>query len=156
MARQQTGSEKWPPSAWKRLLELVLPGIGELPTEMIWTLGTALAISLEHRISYDIDIFFQDANALKLLSPNKNRKIRLLSDTWQQPGHYLKIERPEGDIDFLVTRALTKEPSFLYDPGLQSVIFLTWPFFQNWNLTGCNRHLMIMIFEMRFPELWIG
>ncbi len=117
MARQQTGSEKWPPSAWKRLLELALPGIGELPAEMAWTLGggTALAISLKHRISYDIDIFFQDANALKLLSPNKNRKIRILSDTWQQPGYYLKIERPEGDIDFLVTRTLTEEPFFPYD-----------------------------------------
>lgn len=117
MARQLTGSEKWPPSAWKRLLELVLPGIGELPAEMTWTLGrgTALSISLRHRISYDIDIFFQDVNALKLLSPNKNRKIRSLSDNWQQPGHYLKIERPEGDIDFLVTRTLTEDPFFVYD-----------------------------------------
>jgi hypothetical protein len=83
---------------------------------MTWPLGggTALSISLKHRISYDIDIFFQDANALKLLSPNKNRKIRVLSDNWHQPGHYLKIERPEGDIDFLMTRTLTDDPFFEY------------------------------------------
>ncbi len=117
MDRQQNGSEKWQPSAWRQLLDLILPVLEDLPQEMTWSLGggTALAISLRHRISYDIDIFFQDADALKLLSPNKNRKIRSLSDNWQQPGHYLKIERPEGDIDFLVTRTFTEKPFFLYD-----------------------------------------
>jgi hypothetical protein len=117
MDRQQNGSEKWQPSAWRQLLELVLPALEDLPQEERWTLGggTALAISLKHRISYDIDIFFQNADALKLLSPNKNRKIRSLSDNWQQPGHYLKIERPEGDIDFLVTRMFTEKPFFLYE-----------------------------------------
>lgn len=117
MDRQLNGSEKWQTSAWRQLLELALPALEDLPRELTWTLGggTALAISLKHRISYDIDIFFQDANALKLLSPNKNRKIRSLSDNWQQPGHYLKIERPEGDIDFLVTRTFTEKPFFLYD-----------------------------------------
>lgn len=117
MDRQRDGSKKWPPSAWKRLLELVLPALDELPGKMTWTLGggTGLAISLDHRISYDIDIFFEHASALKLLSPNKNEKIRRLSDNWQQPGHYLKIERPEGDIDFLVTRSFTDPPFFLYN-----------------------------------------
>lgn len=117
MEKQYSGLGKWPPSAWKRLLELVLPALDELPDKYTWSLGggTALAISYNHRVSYDIDIFFQDANALKLLSPNKNNKIRNLSDNWQQPGHYLKIERPEGDIDFLVTRTITDNPFFIYD-----------------------------------------
>lgn len=107
---------KWRPSAWKRLLELVLPALDELPDSMTWTLGggTGLAISLAHRISYDIDIFFEHAGVLKRLSPNANPKIRRLSDNWQQPGHYLKIERPEGDIDFLVTRLFTETPYFPY------------------------------------------
>jgi hypothetical protein len=96
---------------------LVLPALSELPNEMTWSLGcgTALSISLNHRISYDIDIFFQDTSALKLLSPNKNHKIRALSDDWQQPGNYLKIERPEGDIDFLVARTFSTSPHFLHD-----------------------------------------
>ena len=75
MDRQQIGSKKWRTSKWKQLLELVLPALDELSNELPWSLGggTALAISLNHRISYDIDIFFQDASALKFLSPNKNK-----------------------------------------------------------------------------------
>ena len=117
MDRQPVGSKKWRTSKWKRLLELVLPSLNELPNELTWSLGggTALSISLNHRISYDIDIFFQDASALRLLSPNKNNKIRALSDDWQQPGNYLKIERPEGDIDFLVARTFSASPYFLHD-----------------------------------------
>ncbi len=51
-------------------MELVLPALDELPGGLSWTLGggTGLAISLNHRISHDVDIFFQDAAALKLLS----------------------------------------------------------------------------------------
>ncbi len=67
-------------------------------------------ISLNHRISCDVDIFFQDAAALNLLSPIRNWKIRELSDDWQQPGNYPKIIRPEGDIDFLVTRTFVARP----------------------------------------------
>ncbi len=85
-----------------------------------------MSISLNHRISYDIDIFFQDASALKLLSPLKNAKIKALSDDWQQPGNYLKIERPEGDIDFLIARTFAATPHFLYDfmgnKALESII----------------------------------
>ena len=117
MARPPVGSKKWRSSKWKRLLELVLPALDELPNELTWSLGggTALSISIDHRVSYDIDIFFQDASALKLLSPNKNEKIRALSDDWQQPGNYLKIERPEGDIDFLIARTFAASPHFIHD-----------------------------------------
>ena len=117
MDRQPDGSKKWRPSKWKRLLELVLPALDELPAELTWSLGggTALSISLNHRISYDIDIFFQDTSALKFLSPNKNMKIRALSDDWQQTGNYLKIERPEGDIDFLIARTFSASPHFRHD-----------------------------------------
>lgn len=117
MDRQPDGSKKWRPSKWKRLLELVLPALDELPAELTWSLGggTALSISLNHRISYDIDIFFQDTSALKFLSPNKNMKIRALSDDWQQTGNYLKIERPEGDIDFLIARTFSASPHFRHN-----------------------------------------
>jgi hypothetical protein len=117
MDRQPVGLKKWPTSKWKLLLKLVLPALSELPNELTWSLGggTALSISLNHRVSYDIDIFFQDASALKFLSPNKNHKIRALSEDWQQPGHYLKIERPEGDIDFLIARTFSASPHFLHD-----------------------------------------
>ncbi len=98
-------------------MELVLPALDDLPKGLSWTLGggTGLAISLNHRISYDIDLFFPDFASLKFMYPNKNRKIRALSDDWQQPGNYLKIIRPEGNIDCLVTRSFVANPSFSYD-----------------------------------------
>ena len=34
MDRQPDGSKKWRPSKWKRLLELVLPALDELPAEL--------------------------------------------------------------------------------------------------------------------------
>jgi hypothetical protein len=74
MGRQPDGSKKWRTSKWKQLLELVLPALDELPKELAWSLGggAALSISLNHRISYDIDIFLQDASALKFLFNKRN------------------------------------------------------------------------------------
>ena len=112
-----TGSRKWPATAWRKLLELVLPALDALPADCAWTLGggTALALELGHRISYDIDLFFENARALRLLSPQRNPHVRALAGSWQEPGHYLKLERPEGAIDFLVGALRTASPTWRYD-----------------------------------------
>ena len=34
-----TGSQRWPATAWRRLLELVLPALDELGSNARWTLG---------------------------------------------------------------------------------------------------------------------
>jgi hypothetical protein len=62
---------------------------------------------LDHRISYDIDIFLEDASHLRSLSPNRNTASRAISDRWQDPGHYLRLEREEGVIDFIVAARQT-------------------------------------------------
>lgn len=94
------------------LLELALSAIDSLgECEWTWGGGTALAIHLEHRVSFDIDIFLTDSNSLRDLSPRRNAVVRSLSDSWQELGHYIKIERPEGEIDFIVSRFFT-EPGF--------------------------------------------
>jgi hypothetical protein len=82
---------------------LALGAIDTLSLPYDWSFGggTALAIQLDHRTSYDIDIFFPDSRALRELSPQRNPAVRALSDIWQEPGHHLTIERPEGEIDFL-------------------------------------------------------
>lgn len=105
-----TGSQKWPVTAWRALLELALPALDELGAAARWTLGggTALALRLHHRISYDIDIFLEDASLLLALSPNRNPASRRISDRWQEPGHYIKLEREEGAIDFIVSARITK------------------------------------------------
>jgi hypothetical protein len=111
-----SGSRTWPATAWRTLLELALPAIDELGPGFAWTFGggTALALKLNHRISYDIDVFFEDAGRLRDLSPNRNRAARALTNRWQEPGHYIKLERDEGEIDFIVAATLTDCMPWVY------------------------------------------
>ncbi len=104
-----TGSRKWPATAWRQLLSLALPALDEVGADVRWALGggTALALKLSHRISFDIDIFLDDANSLHALSPNRNKAARAITNRWQEPGHYLKLVREEGEIDFIVAAQLT-------------------------------------------------
>src|SRR3546814_6588578 len=97
--KRSPGSKKWPVSKWPRLLDAALTALDGLPGNFEWTLGggTGLAIELNHRVSYDIGVFFTDARALRLLSPNRNPLVRKLSDKCQESGHYIKIERDEGE-----------------------------------------------------------
>lgn len=112
-----TGSQRWPTTAWRTLLELALPALDEIGSNVKWTLGggTALALKINHRISYDIDIFLEDAGHLRALSPIRNKASRAITDRWQEPGHYLKLEREEGGIDFIVAARLTDLSPWLYE-----------------------------------------
>jgi nucleotidyltransferase AbiEii toxin of type IV toxin-antitoxin system len=111
-----TGSKTWPTTAWRTLLELALPALDEIAAGNGWTLGggTALALKINHRISFDIDIFLEDAGHLRALSPARNSASRAIADRWQEPGHYLKLEREEGAIDFIVAARLTDLAPWLY------------------------------------------
>ena len=111
-----TGSRKWPATAWRTLLELALPALDEIGSDVKWSLGggTALALKIHHRISYDIDIFVEDAGHLRALSPNRNKASCAITDRWQEPGHYLKLECEEGAIDFIVASRLTDLTPWLY------------------------------------------
>lgn len=107
--RPLTGSRKWPATAWRTLLELALPALDQLGADVRWTLGggTGLALKLNHRVSYDIDIFLEDAGHLRALSPNRNAASRAISSRWQEPGHYLRLEREEGVVDFIIAAQQT-------------------------------------------------
>ncbi len=111
-----TGSQKWPATAWRKLLELALPALDELGPDVKWTFGggTALALKFHHRISYDIDIFLENAGHLRDLSPNRNQATRAITEKWQEPGHYIKLLCDEGEIDFIVAAALTDLTPWLY------------------------------------------
>lgn len=107
-----SGCGKWPASRWRELLHAVLPVLEALPPGREWSLGggTALALHLGHRVSYDIDVFFENAAALRDLNPNRNSGVRSLADRWQYPGHRIRLERNDGDIDFLIATQLTDTP----------------------------------------------
>jgi hypothetical protein len=89
-----------------------------------WTFGsgTALAQILDHRISYDVDIFLDSSTALKNLAPNTNPATKSLCDTWQWPGTYLKlILRDVGEIDFLNAPSYIDNPTYELRFGERSI-----------------------------------
>jgi hypothetical protein len=109
-------------SQWKTLLDLALPALDHVfPREERhikvphWTLGggTAIAIQIKHRISFDIDIFVS-GTLLKAFTPAQNPGAQAISNDFEWPGHYIKFNRPEGEIDFLNSPLLTK-------PGFKSL-----------------------------------
>jgi hypothetical protein len=101
----KNGSGRWLPSRWEDLLLKALIALDSLEGGAgPWTFGdgTALAQILDHRISYDVDIFLDSSTALRNLAPNTNPVTKSLCDSWQWPGKYLKlILRDVGEIDFL-------------------------------------------------------
>lgn len=105
-------SKSPPQTNWAKLLVLALEALDTLPdgTRWSWGGGTALAIHLNHRLSLDIDIFLPDAQALRLLSPQRNATVRSITGKWQDPGHYIKLELDDGEIDFIASGLRT-------DPG---------------------------------------
>ena len=94
-----------PEPRWRALLDLALGAIDSLNGRYRWSWGggTALAVHLGHRDSFDIDIFFTDSQALRELSPQRNAAVRAITGKWQEPGHYIKLERPEGAINFIAS-----------------------------------------------------
>jgi len=90
-------------------MSLALTVLSDLAPEMKWALGggTALALHLNHRVSFDVDVFFEHPGALKALM--KNPRTKQLADDWEFPGNYLKLIRPEGEIDFILAANVTDD-----------------------------------------------
>jgi hypothetical protein len=107
-------------SDWGKLLDTALPALDYVfgPPDQTrkpdWTLGggTAIMLAINHRLSHDIDIFVAGIS-LKAFTPWMNPAARTISDRFQWPGHYLKFERPDGEIDFL-SAPLQTDPGFAW------------------------------------------
>jgi len=82
----------------------------------VWNFGggTALFVHLNHRISYDVDIFVRSSDVVADLAPNRNATTkRLLGERkYDYPGNYLKLRMDEGEIDFIVASYRTREQPF--------------------------------------------
>jgi Nucleotidyl transferase AbiEii toxin, Type IV TA system len=119
------GSGKWLPSKWQDLMQkalIALDSLKEGPGPWTFGGGTALAQILDHRISYDIDIFLDSSTVLKNLAPNINPVTKSLCDTWQWPGKYLKLTlRDVGEIDFLNAPLFTDNPTYQLRFGDRSI-----------------------------------
>ncbi|GEO98980.1 nucleotidyl transferase AbiEii/AbiGii toxin family protein [Methylobacterium haplocladii] len=108
-----------PETRWRELLDLALPALDHVfgaeadeTKPAPWTLGggTAIALSIDHRVSYDVDLFVPTV-PLKLFTPARNPAAARISPNFQWPGHSLKFERAEGEIDFL-SPVLQTEPGY--------------------------------------------
>lgn len=97
-------------SSWQELLAKALPALDYVFGDSredhqgrpLWTLGdgTAIALQIDHRISKDVALFVPTV-PLKEFTPNQNPRAKEISLKYQWPGHYLKFELAEGEIDFL-------------------------------------------------------
>ncbi|MBP7065362.1 nucleotidyl transferase AbiEii/AbiGii toxin family protein [Ferrovibrio sp.] len=113
------GSVKWHASVWQQLLESILKIEAGLEDHLPFSFGggTALAVHINHRISYDIDLFYRSADVFDYYNPNKNPAVKALiaahHGSWQFPGNYLKLELgPElGEIDILISKFMTEAPT---------------------------------------------
>jgi hypothetical protein len=106
-----------PEGPWKMLLDLSFKLIDSLQehsgvSEPFWTLGggTVLMFRYQHRRSKDIDIFFPDPQYLGYVNPRLSDLAAEVSKDYVETAGYVKLVRPEGEIDFVASRNLTSNP----------------------------------------------
>ena len=79
----------------------------------VWSLGggTVLMRRYRHRYSKDVDIFIGDSQYLTALSPRLNSIAEKLTSDYVEDARFLKLRFEEGEIDFIVARYLTGQPT---------------------------------------------
>jgi len=105
-----------PAGVWQGLLQHAYSLIDEIAVHGIqnpfWTFGggTVLMLRYRHRMSKDIDIFVPDPQYLGFVSPRLSDVAEAVSDKYVEGPGYIKLIRPEGEIDFVASSNLTDEP----------------------------------------------
>lgn len=78
---------------------------------MGWTFGggTRLALLHGHRVSYDVDVFLDDPQAVAFLSPRVNDDAAAAAtEGYSEGAAHLKLVTREGEVDFVVAPRLTE------------------------------------------------
>jgi predicted nucleotidyltransferase component of viral defense system len=105
-----------PEGVWQSLLQHAYSLVDEIDahgiTNPFWTFGggTALMLRYRHRMSKDIDIFVPDPQYLGYVSPRLSDVAEAVSDKYVEGPGYIKLLRPEGEIDFVASPNLTSDP----------------------------------------------
>jgi predicted nucleotidyltransferase component of viral defense system len=105
-----------PQGVWQGLLQHAYSLIDEIAVHGIpnpfWTFGggTVLMLRYRHRMSKDIDIFVPDPQYLGYVSPRLSDVAEAVSDKYVEGPGYVKLLRPEGEIDFVASPNLTSDP----------------------------------------------
>ncbi len=93
---------------WRDLLRPALRVIDSLKSNGYGALdfrlggGTVLMFRFDHRVSKDIDVFIDDAQALGFISPRLNEVASREADAYQEQANSLKLTLDAGDIDIIV------------------------------------------------------
>jgi len=105
-----------PPGIWQTLLPHAFALVDEIARRGIpdpfWTFGggTVLMLRHQHRVSKDIDIFVPDPQYLGFVTPRLNDTAEGISQDYVEAPGYVKLLRPEGEIDFVASPNLTTQP----------------------------------------------
>lgn len=105
-----------PAGAWQTLLAHALTLVDEIArhgiSDPFWTFGggTVLMLRHGHRLSKDIDIFVPDPQYLGFVSPRLSDAAEHVSQDYVEGPGYVKLLRPEGEIDFVASPNLTAQP----------------------------------------------
>ncbi len=106
-----------PQGVWQSLLPhalSIVEGIKKHGTaEPFWTFGggTVLMLRYAHRISNDIDIFVPDPQYLGFVTPRLSDVAAAVSSQYvEDQNSYVKLIRPDGEIDFVAAPNLTQSP----------------------------------------------
>ncbi|MDP2015620.1 nucleotidyl transferase AbiEii/AbiGii toxin family protein [Hydrogenophaga sp.] len=102
-----------PDGAWQTLLAHSLTLVDDIAQRGIsnpfWTFGggTVLMLRYRHRLSKDIDIFVPDPQYLGFVSPRLSQVAEGITPDYVEGPGYVKLLRPEGEIDFVASPNLT-------------------------------------------------
>lgn len=102
---------------WQTLLRQACKLIDHLSehsgvADPFWTLGggTVLMFRYRHRRSKDIDVFVPDPQYLGYVNPRLSDVASEVSQDYVEAAGYVKLIRPEGEIDFVASPNLTQHP----------------------------------------------
>ena len=117
-----------PKGVWQELLPYALSIIDDIQSHgtsnPFWTLGggTVLMLRYQHRLSKDIDIFVPDPQYLGFVTPRLSDVAAAVSTQYvEDQSSYVKLIRPEGEIDFVVAPNLTQSPFEVWNIGGKTI-----------------------------------
>jgi len=102
-----------PSGIWESLLPNALSLIDEIRThggvaDPFFTFGggTVLMLRYGHRLSKDIDFFVPDPQYFGYISPRLSDVAESMCDGYEESGMFVKLNLPEGEIDFVASTNL--------------------------------------------------
>lgn len=117
-----------PEGVWSDLLPHALSIIEDIKKhgsqDPFWTFGggTVLMFRYQHRLSRDIDIFVPDPQYLGFVTPRLSDVAAAVSTQYvEDQSSYVKLIRPEGEIDFVASPNLTEKPFEIWNINGQPI-----------------------------------